>query len=677
MLSGSMNLFLKLKYYFKKLCAFFFFQGFYIALLRFTYVFFFFMHGVKKVLSFFQSYILQGSALTFLKSVGYSTDYIDSGGVKMVSSVCNDKTFNFDFFKVFFTINRAFFLEYKLMHWLQNRILWPTSRFFEPIITKRVLCLRYNKFPRKHRRERMFKYHLVFLQRYFFFRIHLDFLIFFFLIVMVFYLFLQKSLLFSILVSFCICYNAAFVRCFVSLYKNKFKKLKLGLRLAFYKNFNEKGLLFNAVGVPFHMLAPNCDYQMEVFSLLNVLRFQAQKSMNITQVGVSQVIPKTFWFLVSYLSLWKLLAVGSFIVPKEKILSYLSSEKAQNLQADRLYFDGNAEFQGLVYDSLAESEPNVAKKQIPIYDFLFEDSLKLKRLEIFRTRLSGQRWVHFCVRILFSKTIKCILFYKLHLKFMLNLLENLVNQKEIRIQVFRFEFFIKFGIFSRMCTRFFIGSKLYDCFLYDFFDGRDPLFMKFCGVESSKYLTLIKNEHIIFLIEKYMNDFYVFLDVLAANSICQMSTDAAVRDFYLKKNEKYFVLKEIFLARLNAEKNVVLFDDFKFFNTFLLDEIFFRLGQWQNLDSSEGLRNSRSNLEQELAMYNYLERGLEYNLNVVKAGDNFWLINEIRQLYLKSLFRRKKFERVFLKAGVLGSLKHVDCLELKKHLKSVYGLDIE
>jgi hypothetical protein len=644
------------------------FRKFFYFLIKYVNDCLFIFEGSKSKSSFVNNLILQ--------SGDYMKRTTDSGFVFF------DITTDVPIYKMFFTLNRSLADVFMLYNRFANRIIEPVSKFFQPLENNRPFFYRDNCFPRKERKKRMLAYHKVFLTKYFFYKIIKDFSIYLFVFFIIIYFFVN-NIIFSLIFLNCFFLNYYFLKFFLDIYEKKLRKTILGLSLICYKNYNINNFFYVINGIPLLHTDQNksrLDLQNEVFCVLDFLKNEINNIFSIlierSEISNDNALPniekkellnfytklvnKKIIFLVSYLYNWNIFASAQL-----GITNIDCREKTGNKYRANIFNF----FVKLGEEKHAQdySEKRYVKSLFePFYFEEFKHFLEFysrkeetesTHIEVLKTNKLHNSFYKNIV-IFFSRLNIKIIYYTEKIKNkMFNLLGKLDEKKLFRLKLFSFYINIDIDFYYKYKNDFFSDKAEYILFLNSFFNLK-PISIKE-NIPLEKYKILVKNEKNIYNIEKYFSNFDLFTEKLLTMHLLRFSKED--KGSLLEQNIQYFVLEKQFknfLLLYNGEND--LLDQFKYYNDNLNDALLTIFKEEENIYLTKNLvyRKRTTNLDSKIANYKVVSK-----IDLIK-----------RHTLLYSSFKKACIKAQIEKNKSKGTEVNKD---LKKHIKEVYGIDLE
>ncbi len=698
-----------------------FFKNFFYNIIRFVDNCIFLYEGIKLKMSFIN--------LRLFQLPGYHSHYKEN------SREFNDFDTSIPIYKIFFVINKALVRSYNFYFRLANRLIQPISQFFEPFNKNRRLFYRFNIFPRKYYKERLVNLHIIFLKKYFLYKMQNDlknFLYFFnFLNFFVFY----NNLILNLLLTLLFCYNFFYFFIFLKIYDKKLKKIMLGIKLINYKNFNINSNFYLFKGFPFldlvtgreqkfnnfYKLKYKLDIQNEVYTMFKFLKLNIveifdlinlkccfekenlyynkiirsftntkdiidfkkifEKDINKGNLLLKKKILEKTLTLIGYLYNWKVFSILE--------LNFLEENKTND---DKLNQDNQKFFQKLApnlynYIYLDSSMVNKIKyffgtfdsastKQRENYDFLLksffeEEHIIIDQLEILYTKKYG-----------LLKRLKrtCNFFYFNIIEdtenIMLNMFDFLkkIDEKnnEFSVEILGYFFSFKILYYLKIKNEFFFNKKELDSFLTHFFKMDNGL-KRF---NNNKDITLSKYISLV-RNEKCIFNIEKYMsdfNIFIENLLIFHFVNFSKndKDSLILKNKLYYALEDQFKIVLKGIYEQEFINDFKFYNDNLNNTLLFLLKKTQFDKMLKSIVYRKKEILIDIKSLNYNIS----SLNKYKIENNTW----------KFFYNKKtKFEQYHKKASQFIEVKNnnkikidilknenLDLKTLNKVLKSNY-----
>jgi hypothetical protein len=698
MVKFFITIFSKLNELMSKVFVYLYIFNFVIFIIKYINNSVFFISGLRDKTNFLNNFFVQLGDLYYKSRNLTKREEFDFSFTKEKDNVedfddFNSKEYFQDFstnvplYKMFFSINKGFFNAFELFYYLRNRILQPFSGFFETLYKKRVSSFRYNYYPRKKRKERMLNYNLIFLKRFFFLKMKI-FFHFFSLFLFFFFFFKVKVIILSVIFTILICYNQITFLIIVKLFKKKFKKLKLGVKLIAFKNYNYNNELYLIKGIP-PQVSIQKEYNLnvavkdmsdflenEIYKIFLIMTFQVS-SLENENLNVRKLkYDSKFKFFLMITLLKKILTLGSFMPYLEvfKVLGFFNKEqdvasflpkpddvvvKSKQYTDKRIIYNyfllfknfadqlspNNVDDDIEAIDAVAvQTKWNIKNVMIypyinSIFEVIINNTLITIFLQIFKS-IDLKNFLLKKILFLFNKKMRVIEYTTKNINQMLFLLE-LYNKKSFVINMFNLEF-----NFELKKNNYFNETFEFDSFLDSIFSTKQK--NNFFGISSDKYLTLIKKEKEIFEIEKYLNDFDIFIERLLLSFVLNFSKED--KDKLILDNKRFFILEKYFKEILLKYHLNVNFDELTLYNDNLNEYILYLIHQNKTEDVDYNLCFRNKNIEENSFCYNIT--------NFSKYGNEHKLLMDIIDGVDDLEENDMDFNAEFIKSFVLDLHEH-------------------
>jgi hypothetical protein len=550
----------------------------------------------------------------------------------------------------------------------------------------------------------MLNFHIIFLKRFFYFKMQKNLYIYFFCIFLFNIIFL-KNIILALLFSILFIFNNFFFFFFFKYYCNLLRKSILGLKLTSYKNFNN-GEIFLNNGNPDQYFFKGRDVNLNVKQMLQFLENEIykvfilmnfskkhQNENKIYENFLKKIIIKKILFLSSYLSQWQLYSLlGLFsskntkisddIIKKNKrkkyfIFSYFSSIK------DYLYMTlsrSGVEFikSTKEYNNLRKGgkRKRTRRKSLYLRYFLeyFTKILIHNRRSMVNnfinpsTSTRNMKFRKFVNRMKFLNILKSLNLQNIILRKFINFFSNskiriiqfsiknmqemlfffdFLNKKNFNFSFFYFNFNIYFTIKKNILTYFLKETKIHDLFLVFLFSiKQDDCYYGVCFL---KYNTLVQKEKSIFELEMDMNNFDIYTEKLLTELILKFSNNEKQK--LIKEYTKYYYLENSFKNFLECYNfNTDVIDKKKFFNDNLNEILLFFL------------KRDKQKIKYIYKNFFYREKYKSFKItsyNIINFSSNIYKVKN-KELYAKSSFDNfniKYYSNFFYKYYKAGFIK--------------------
>jgi hypothetical protein len=715
--------------YLKKIFSFLFSFGLFLFLRKFFYDIIkfvdnasFLFEGIKSKLAFINR--------RFFDLPGASVRY------KRNEKEFQDLTTSVPIYKVFFVINKALARAYKFYYRLANRIIEPTSKFFEALHINRKHFYRFTIYPRKHYKERIIDFHTLFLKRYFFFKMQKSFkysIILFFFFNFLFF----ENIIVSLLFTFIFHFNFLFFFFFCRIFDIKLKKSILGLKLNNSKNFNinngnnfyiYKGFslldlygshrdpftskkesrlhLQTEINTMFKFLKLNID---EIFDLIklnykiesedlktfeNEFKYKSYKEEDM-DMGIKnfffkeEILEKTL-AIVGYLYNWRLFAALNLYDVEE-----FKEEKDQHKSNNEKFFTYklinfmNTDIRSFISfftgpEYLEKYEKRLQEDHEYNNYLLLQDFFERKHIEEDQFEVCQKKTLK--IKIL-KNLIKIFNFSYLHLILSSeDELQNMIKfigkykkrQNLLTIKVFNYEINLNNFNHLKMADLFKFNGKEFDIFLHLFFKKsiNNKMQNDIFGTDLEKYMILIENEKKIFLVEQYLNNLKIFILDLLTFYFVNFSKNN--KNHLIEKNKMYFILEDQFKFILKEVYDQEFIDDFKFYNDDLNDILLFLLNKLKFKKNLEKNMYRRREICFDIFFMDY-----DYNMNSLckyqkeNSSWKFFYIDKTKFNYYYQKASRplsyNKNNKIFLNSLDLDTM---NINELIKKIEKIYQIKV-
>lgn len=547
-----------------------FFHVFFKKLFKFFKHFFFFFSGVKPTSSIITPEFNQGI-------LSYVSD--DSERDKLVFKAFYDFSLAVPLYKIFFYINRAFFVDFSLPNWYGNRVLKPTAKFLELLSGSRSFNHRHSCFPKKARKERMLTYHLAFFQKYLYTKIFFNFGILYLYVYIAIFLLLYSHNFFteafcSSIFSFIVCYNYITLKIFFNYHQLLARKFYIGLKLLFYKNYNNMEEKFKPVGV-----LPG-DYESEtqvqiqsMYGFLDNFIFK-----NMSKQGLEVLFPKNFNFRRRYTIESEFLFLSFFI---ENWVHFTELLKKDGVT--QIFF--HKEFLQEIRD-----ERLIEKKTLHTEENVLQHNYFRKEIE--KTSVTRKNFFFFLKKVFPSLKSRLRASVACSLPIIFSFFSGNLNFKfgfPLRIHDRIFFFFKALHVNRESCYIVFgrkirlhisITNKYFNKYLADtqetasylnqFFFERAKI--KGLFATSVQYTTLVKIEKNIYSLEDYLNKLQNFIIYLISIKMEKLSNES--KDAVVYENKAFFLLLTHFYVHL-IENNILNVEELKLYKDYTNNQLRF------------------------------------------------------------------------------------------------------